>query len=127
MNELKNKSTILIIVALIVVCTGSFLGVRAVNKNLDGAPAASQSTYVPDSTTTTEPASKTTTTEAPSVNVNATVPSSNTITTFPGVSGTTSADVTTTLPITLPTELSTTLPTTRPVVQSTAPVLTLPK
>ncbi len=113
MNELKNKSTILIIVALIVVCTGSFLGVRAVNKNLDEAPSASQSTYVPDSTTTTEP-SKTTTTEAPSVNVNATVPSGNTITTFPGIAGTSASDASTTLPTTLPTTVTTT------------PALTLP-
>lgn len=111
MNELKNKSTILIIVALIVVCTGSFLGVRAVNKNLDEAPSASQSTYVPDSTTTTEP-SKTTTTEAPSVNVNATVPSGNTITTFPGIAGTSASDVSTTLPTTVTTTPALTLPTT---------------
>lgn len=123
MNELKNKSTILIIVALIVVCTGSFIGVRAVNKGLDTAPPASQSTYVPDSTTTTQPSQ--TTTQAPSVNVNATVPSgNNTITTFPGIAGTSAADITTTLPTTLPTTQTTTSALTLPTTSSTTTTAT---
>ncbi len=110
MNELKNKSTIIIIVALIVVCVGSFLGVRAVNNNIGAETTAAVNTYVPDSTTTTEPSQ--TTTAGTTVNIEATVPSSNTITTFAGITGTTA--------------FSTTIPTTVPTTQTTLPALTLP-
>ena len=110
MNELKNKSTIMIIVALIVVCAGSFLGVRAVNNSIDANTTAAVNTYVPDSTTTTAPSQTETT--GTTVNFEATVPSSNTITTFPGVSATTA--------------FTTTLPTTVPTTQTTLPALTLP-
>ena len=119
MNELKNKSTIMIIVALIVVCAGSFLGVRAVNKSIDADTTAAVNTYVPDSTTTTAP---TQTTAGTTVNTQPTVPSSNTITTFAGITGTTG--FTTTLPTTVPTTLTTlpalTLPTTSSTTTTTA-------
>lgn len=119
MNELKNKSTIMIIVALIVVCAGSFLGVRAVNKGIDADTTAAVNTYVPDSTTTTAP---TQTTAGTTVNTQPTVPSSNTITTFAGITGTTG--FTTTLPTTVPTTLTTlpalTLPTTSSTTTTTA-------
>ena len=120
MNELKNKSTMLIIVALILVCGGSFLGVRAVSKGLDtsSAPAVS---YQPGSTTTT--AATETTTTRPIVNT--TAPSQNTITTFAGLSEiqTTTASTTisttasttaftTSAPLTLPTTQTTTSATT---------------
>ncbi len=111
MNEMKNKSTILIIVALIIVCGGSFLGVRAINKGMDTQVNAPVVSYTPDSTTTTTEPSQTTTTQAPVFNTT-TTPSANVITTFPGISGasTTLAPTTaTTLPTTLP---QFTLPTT---------------
>ena len=112
MNELKNKSTIAIIVALIVVCMGSFLAVRAINNNIDTGTSVPADSYVPDSTTTAAPTVPSTT--ETTVNVNATVPSSNTITTFPGISGTSTTGFTTTLPTTVPTT------------QTTIPALTLP-
>lgn len=112
MNEMKNKSTLLIVVALIIVCGGSFLGVRAVNNGIDTSVNAPAMSYTPDSTTTTTaPSQTTTTTQAPVFDSTTTLPS-NTITTFPGVSG-----VTTTAP---------TLPTTAPITIPTTPALTLP-
>ncbi len=116
MNEMKNKSTILIIVALIIVCGGSFLGVRAINNSMDTQVNAPAVSYTPDSTTTTTEPSQTTTTQAP-VFESSTMPSGNVITTFPGISGTT----TTFAPI-----ASTTIPTTVPTTQPTTPVFTLP-
>ena len=114
MNEMKNKSTLLIIVALIIVCGGSFLGVRAVNKGMDTTVNAPASSYTPDSTTTTTAPSQTTTTQAPAFD-STTMPSSNLITTFPGVSGVTTtapSAFSTTAPITIPTTPALTLPTT---------------
>ena len=111
MNELKNKSTILLIAALIIVCGGSFLGVRAVNKGLEDT-AAPVVSYVPESSTTTT-APVQTTTQQPSVQVDMTMPtSSNVITTFAGISDTTSA--------------VTTIITTASTTQVTAPAFTIP-
>ncbi len=55
MNSLKNKSTILIIVALIVVCGGSFLGIRALNNNTDAQTTAQSYSYQSEYTSTTKP------------------------------------------------------------------------
>lgn len=52
MNELKNKSTILVIIALIAVCGGSFLGVKMLNDNVDAQTTAYSSTTMPSSATT---------------------------------------------------------------------------
>jgi len=131
MNELKNKSTILIIVALIIVCTGSFLGVRAINKGMDTQVNAPAVSYAPDSTTTTTTTapSQTTTTQAP-VFESTTMPPSNLITTFPGVSGVTTTlapVISTTVPTTIPTTPALTLPTTSATTTTTAaPTTTVP-
>ena len=113
MNELKNRSTILIIVALIVVCTGSFLGVRAINSSIDTQPNTTISTYAPESTTTTAAPTTTVPTTVNNVTTNAGL-----ITTFPGISGSTTAPVTS--------AVTTTIATTAPTTQPTTPALTLP-
>lgn len=95
----KHKNTIIAIVALVVVCGGSFLGAKALNSGIDTPSQVSTTTTAPSQTTTettTQPTTiPTTTTTAPT-----TVPSSALITTFP-IDTTTSA--TTTLPTTQPT------------------------
>ncbi|MBQ6600883.1 MAG: DUF4474 domain-containing protein [Clostridia bacterium] len=129
MNELKNKSTILIIVALIIVCGGSFLGVRAINNNMDTQVNAPSVSYTPDSTTTTTTtAPSQTTTQAP-VFDSTTMPSGNLITTFPGISGTTTTFapvMSTTIPTTQPTTPALTLPTTAPTTTTTTTAATVP-
>lgn len=128
MNDLKNKSTILIIVALIIVCGGSFLGVRAINNGMDTPANAPAVSYTPDSTTTTTTVpSQTTTTQAPVLD-STTTPPANLITTFPGVSGTTTTGAfvpSTTAPVTIPTTPALTLPTTTPTTTTTAAPTTM--
>ena len=122
MNEIKNKSTIMIIVALIVVCGGSFLGVRAMSNSLDAGPASTVVSYVPETTTTTTTAPIVATGQ-PITNIGfdtpATVPtattgSANLITTFPMVPGGTTTATTTaaTMPTTTTTTTATTTTTT---------------
>lgn len=108
MNELKNKSTILIIVALIVVCGGSFLGVRALNNKVDTQTTMPVIAYAPDTTTT---APQSTTSAQPTADASTTVPSSNLITTFP-VGSTVVPSTSTTIATTIPTTPALTLPTT---------------
>lgn len=126
MNELKNKSTIMIIIALIVVCGGSFLGVRAMNNSIDTKPTDAVVNYIPDTTTTTTTAPVIATGQ-PITNLNnpATLPTATTgginlITTFPMVSGgTTTTEPTTayTTTTTMPTTTETT--TARPLITTT--------
>ncbi len=138
MSELKNKSTILIIIALIVVCGGSFIGVRALSNSAD-AQLTQPLSYATESTTTsttTMPVYGTTQQVAdmnlnvPSTNPAATTngaslttDSGNIITTFAMVPGaTTTTAPTTTAPstsITLPTYPSSSATTTRNLTNST--------
>ena len=123
MNELKNKSTIMIIVALIVVCGGSFLGVRAMNNSIDTKPTDAVVEYVPQTTTTTTTAPVVATGQ-PVTNLNSlvtdpTTTAYNLITTFPVTPGTTTgttASTTTTAPSTSGTTATTT---SRPLITTT--------
>ncbi len=54
MNDLKNKSTIFIIIALLIVCGGSFFGVRSLNKSQKTQEAQTSVTTTESSTTTTK-------------------------------------------------------------------------
>lgn len=131
MNFERNRSSIMIIAVLLVVCIGSFFGVSAITKN-DNAPAVSTTlTPTTQPTTTTTPAVHTTvpmaTTTLPSVSedpttglaaeVTTTGSASNLITTFPGVSSTTTTKPTTTESTTEPG--GTTVTTTAPSTEST--------
>lgn len=92
----KHKNTIIAVVALVVVCGGSFLGAKALNNGIETTAPVTITTTAPSQTTTettTQPTTiPTTTTTAPT-----TEPSSATITTFPID---TSTSATTTLPST---------------------------
>lgn len=124
MNELKNKSTILIIVALIIVCGGSFLGVRALSKSMDAETTAPAITYSQENATATHSSAVITGTpqEVVGLDAPADVTTQNLITTFPVAStaATTQALTlpttapTTTFPVTVPTTAETTSATTRP-------------
>ncbi len=130
MDLKKNKINILIIVALIVVCGGSFLGVRAMSNKIDSG------TTVPSvyEISTTAPTTTAPSTTAPTTTVPTTAPTtgadlSNTlkiesvITTFPmSSSATAPTKVTTTAPTTA--EPTTTEPTTE---RTTAPAETTTK
>lgn len=134
MNEFKNKSTIMIIVALIVVCGGSFLGVRAMNNSIDTTTTDAVVNYVPQTTfpSTTAPIVAT---GQPIENLGnpATLPTATTgvaslITTYPMVPGGTTTTTTvpsTTMPTTTVPALSTT--TTRPLITTTKPQSTTQK
>lgn len=126
MDLKKNKINILIVVALIVVCGGSFLGVRAMSDKIDKGTTVPSvyeiSTTAPTTTapTTTAPTTTAPTTTAPtSADLSATLRIESVITTFP-VSSTASSTTkaTTTAPTT--TETTTTEPTTE---RTTAPVI----
>ena len=82
MNDFKNKSTILIIVALIVVCGGSFIGVRALSNSADVQLTSQNITYTTESTTasTTTPTVYNAT-QQPVVDVNLNIPSTNPVAT----------------------------------------------
>ena len=125
MNELKNKSTMMIIVALIVVCGGSFLGIRSMSNSIDTKPTDAVVEYVPQTTvpSTTAPVAAT---GQPVVNLDSlvtdptTTNALNLITTFAAVPGgtteTTTAYTTTTMPTTTTTTATTT---TRPLITTT--------
>ena len=109
----KNKSMVIILLAMIVVCGGSLLGVKTMTASVQPQTDISTTTQAPTvtttaPTTTTEPTTTTTeptttTTTAPSTTT--TVPSTDSlISTFP-MEGTTA-------PTTMPTTLPTTAPTT---------------
>lgn len=116
MNFERNKSSIMIIAVLLVVCIGSFFGVSAVTKSDN--PAASATTLTPTTqaaTTTTAPVhttvpmATTTTTQVSTsqeettglaADITTTGSASNLITTFPGVSSATTTKPTTTEPTT---------------------------
>ncbi|MBQ7296186.1 MAG: DUF4474 domain-containing protein [Clostridia bacterium] len=102
----KHKNTIIAVVALIVVCGGTFLGVRALNRGVDTPQVSSTTTTIPTTLPTTQPTTIPTTipTTAP------TTAPSDVITTFPIPS--------TTQPTTVPTTQPTTAPTTQPTLPS---------
>ncbi len=122
MNLSKNKINIIVIVALVVLCGGSFIGVRSLSKGLDSETTVPTS-YAVESTTAP-------TTAAPVITepITVTVPTStsalNTITTFAiGTTvPTTIAPVTTTAPTT--TAPTTTAPTTTAAPTTTKPATT---
>ncbi|MDD6011326.1 MAG: DUF4474 domain-containing protein [Oscillospiraceae bacterium] len=114
MDLSKNKNTIIAIVALIVVCGGSFLGAKALNKNTDAKTTAQIITTMPSAPmteSTTIPTTAATTTAAPT-EPNTTAQPTNAqslITTFP----IDNQPTTTTAPsTTIPTTAATTVPTT---------------
>ncbi len=139
MSELKNKSTILIIIALIVICGGSFIGVRALSNSAD-AQLTQPLSYATESTTTTTTTTMPvygTTQQVADMNLNVpstnpaattngaalTTASGNLITTFAMVPGATTTTATTTAPstsITLPTYPSSTATTTRNLTNATS-------
>lgn len=121
MNELKNKSTILIIVALLVVCGGSFLGVRSVNKGIETNNTTPVVSYTPDSTETTIPWEATT--MQPVIDINTTA--ADLITTFPMYNEAVTDYTTTAALTTIATTIAPTT-TTATTTQTTAPALTLP-
>ncbi|MBQ7005173.1 MAG: DUF4474 domain-containing protein [Clostridia bacterium] len=123
MNEFKNKSTILIIVALIVVCGGSFIGVRALSNSADAQLTSQNLTYVTESTTTTTTTSPYGATQQPVADVN--LPTTNPAATTNVGIGLTSADTAITLyPMVPGAAPNTTTTTTAPTTASTT--LTLP-
>lgn len=97
----KNKNTIIAIIALVIVCGGTFLGVRTLNKGVDTPPPAV-------STTTTAPTAAPTTaaptTTAPTTTAPTTAAPTDNFTTFPVAPNTTA-------PTTQPTTMPTTIPT----------------
>ncbi|MBQ7118507.1 MAG: DUF4474 domain-containing protein [Clostridia bacterium] len=126
MDLKKNKVNIIIIAALVVVCTGSFLGVRALSNKIDTGTTVPSvyeiSTTAPTTTapTTTAPTTTAPTTTAPTTgaDLSATLKIESVITTFPVSSAVTTTAPTTTKPTT--TEPTTTEPTTE---RTTAPVI----
>lgn len=125
-----NKATIIAIIALVIVCTGSFLGVKYLN-NKQEVPTtsviATQSTLSTTTSTTTQTTNSTTATTE-STTATTSQSASNVITTFAlpttPTTGTTrpSTTVTTTAPTT-----TTTLPTTtQPLITTTRPTTTIP-
>lgn len=124
MDLKKNKINILIVTALIVVCGGSFLGVRAMSNKIDTGTTVPSvyeiSTTAPTTTapTTTAPTTTVPVTVAPT-SADSTLRIESVITTFPvSSSATTTTAPTTTAPTT--TEPTTTEPTTE---RTTAPVI----
>ncbi len=132
MDLKKNKINIIIIVAMVIVCGGSFLGVRAMSNKIEPgttvpsvyeAATAEPSTTAP--TTTTAPSTTAPTTVAPTseADLSSTLKIESIITTFPvSSSGTTTTKAPTTAPTTT-TEPTTTEPTTE---RTTAPTTAAP-
>ncbi len=126
MDLKKNKVNIIIIAALVIVCTGSFLGVRALSNKIDTGTTVPSvyeiSTTEPTTTapTTTAPTTAAPTTTAPTtgVDLSTTLKIESVITTFPVSSAVTTTAPTTAKPTT--TEPTTTAPTTE---RTTAPVI----
>lgn len=125
-----NKATIIAIIALVIVCTGSFLGVKYMNNKQEAPtssviatqstiPSTTESTTASTTATTTEPTTQTTTGQS----------ISNVITTFALPSNTTTettrpttqTTTQTTVPTTTTTTAPTTTTTTQPVVTTTVP------
>ncbi|MBQ9912653.1 MAG: DUF4474 domain-containing protein [Clostridia bacterium] len=132
MDFKKNKMNIIIVVALVVVCGGSFLGVKAMSDKIDtGTTVPSVYEITTPAPTTTEPTTTAPTTTAPTTvaptseaDLSATLKIESVITTFPVSSNTnttTTQAPTTTEPTT--TEPTTTEPTTE---RTTAPTTTKP-
>ncbi len=99
----KNKNTIIAVIALVIVCGGTFLGVRALNNGV-GTP----SQVISSTTTTAAPTMAPTTTQPttlPTTTQPTTAPT-DTITTFP-IDQSTSATMPTTQPTTAPTTIPT--------------------
>ncbi len=124
MDLKKNKINIIIVAALVIVCGGSFLGVRAMSNKID-ADTTVPSVYevITPSTTapsTTAPTTATPTTTAPTTaaDLSTTLKIESVITTFPVSSATTTTKPNTTAPTT--TEPTTTEPTTE---RTTAPAI----
>ncbi len=124
MNFEKNKTSIIVVVALLVVCIGSFFGVSAMTKN---DKVLTPPTTLPTTTQTTAP---TTTAPVPTTQPVATTaplteaPSSSVITTFPITPNTTTTAPTTTAPTTTKAPTTTAPTTTAPSAQqpsTTAP------
>lgn len=103
----KNKNTIIAIIALVIVCGGTFLGVRTLNKEVN-TPAPSITTTAPTMAPTT---AAPTTTMAPTTTAPTTAAPTDNFTTFP-------VEQSTTMPTTLPTTAPTTLPSTMPTLPS---------
>lgn len=126
MDLKKNKINIMIVLALIVVCGGSFLGVRAMSEKIDTG------TTVPPVYEITVPSTTAPSTTVPSTTVpvysspvgdeleiaDTTLKIESVITTFPVSSVTTTTKPTTTAPTTTTTKPTTTAPTTE---RTTAP------
>lgn len=115
----KSKTTVIGLVALVVVCAGSFLGVRALNKNTKVQQPVTIITQATTTTvpSTTEPATAPTTTTQPSTLAttalavtDATASTSNLFTTF---AQSTTAATTTTAPTTTKPATTTAVPTTK--------------
>ena len=129
MDLKKNKINIIIIVALVVVCGGSFLGVRAMSSKIDtGTTVPSVYEITTAAPTTTAPTTEAPTTTAPTTaeptsgaDADTTLKIESVITTFPVSSNTTTTAPTTTEPTTA--EPTTTEPTTE---RTTAPTTTKP-
>lgn len=125
MDFQKNKTNILIIVALVLICGGSFLGVRAMSDKIDEGTTVPSVYEVATVTPTTTAAPVTAAPTVPTVTVapnagtdlSTTLKIESVITTFPVSSATTTTKVTTTAPTTTET---TTEPTTE---RTTAPVI----
>ncbi len=111
----KNQKTMIAFTALILVCLGSFIGIRALNGSVQ-EPSTTQPTVIttaPTTIPTTVPTTAPTTT-APTTTAPTTIP-----TTVPTTQITIQNNITTTVPTTVPTTAPTTAPTTtkKPVVQ----------
>ena len=115
----KSKTTVIGLVALVVVCAGSFLGVRALNKNTKVQQPVTIITQATTTTvpSTTEPTTAPTTTTQPSTLAttalavtDATASTSNLFTTF---AQSTTAATTTTAPTTTKPATTTAVPTTK--------------
>ena len=98
----KNKNTIIAIIALVIVCGGTFLGVRTLNKGIETPTQISTTTTAP----TMAPVTEAPTTAAPTTTEPTTMPTDS-FTTFP-------VEQSTTIPTTMPTTVPTTMPTTMP-------------
>ncbi|MBQ3137553.1 MAG: DUF4474 domain-containing protein [Clostridia bacterium] len=128
MDLKKNKINIIIIVALVVICGGSFLGVRAMNSKAEKGTTVPSVYEGSTAATTTEPTTTAPTTTAPTTTAPTTADLSTTlkiesvITTFPVSSaGTTTTKPTTTAPTTTApttTEAPTTERTTAPAIEN---------
>lgn len=121
MSDFKNKTTVFIIVALVLICGGSFIGVKALNSNAKADVTSTQSTYKSTTVSTTASTSPSMVTEvistSPSVSNLVGTPTgeaqssaSAVSTTKPAVPTTNAPATTTTNPYTTKQSVSTTAP-----------------